>query len=154
MKMEMLVDVSSWVVVAVDDEPDSLEVLTEVLGMYDATVHPCSSGKEVLAKLESVTPTLIVTDLSMPGMDGYQLLFQIRKIERLKAIPVLALTAHAMSGDRERILEAGFSGYVSKPYRTATLIEEILSGVPSLNTPAPVAAPKPEENSSLSKEAP
>src|SRR5438552_3405356 len=108
-------DLSSWNVIIVDDEPDGLEVLSEALNMYDAQVQQASSGQEVLKLLETIRPTMIITDLSMPGMDGYQLLYKVRHIAGLESIPVIALTAHAMTGDKERILSVGFSGYMSKP---------------------------------------
>jgi CheY-like chemotaxis protein len=145
-----IMDLSTWKVLAVDDEPDSLEVLIEALGMHDATVHSTGNGQEALALLQTLHPTLVVTDLSMPGMDGYQLLYRIRHTEDLKATPVIALTAHAMSGDKERILEAGFNGYISKPLRIATLVPTILEYLPLLKPEpaqpdaAPVQALKPE----------
>jgi two-component system cell cycle response regulator DivK len=108
-----LVDLSTWNVVAVDDEPDSLEVLIEALSMHDASVHGATSGPEALRLLETLHPTLVITDLSMPVMDGYQLLHRIRRMDGFKGTPVIALTAHAMAGDRERILAAGFDGHRS-----------------------------------------
>ena len=144
-----IIDLSTWTVLAVDDEPDSLEVLAEVLAMHNATVHPVPSGDEALTRLQTLRPTLVVTDLSMPTMDGYQLLHKIRHIEGMDRTPVIALTAHAMSGDKERILAAGFTGYVSKPLRIGTLVSEILASVPTLT---PVAEPpkQPEPPVSIS----
>ena len=132
-----LVDLSTWNVLAVDDEPDSLEVLVEALSMHDASVHGAASGPEALRLLETLHPTLVITDLSMPEMDGYQLLHRIRHLDGSKETPVVALTAHAMAGDRERILAAGFDGYVSKPLRIATLVADILAILPSLNPSSP-----------------
>ncbi len=128
-----LVDLSTWSVLAVDDEPDSLEVLIEALSMHDASVHGAASGPEALHLLKTLQPTLVITDLSMPEMDGYQLLHKIKRLDGSKGTPVIALTAHAMAGDRERILAAGFDGYVSKPLRIATLVSDILAIVPALN---------------------
>jgi CheY-like chemotaxis protein len=140
-----LVDLSTWNVVAVDDEPDSLEVLIEALSMHDASVHGATSGPEALRLLETLHPTLVITDLSMPVMDGYQLLHRIRRMDGFKGTPVIALTAHAMAGDRERILAAGFDGYVSKPLRIATLVSDLLAIAPSLNPNAPVLPAQPEQ---------
>jgi CheY-like chemotaxis protein len=125
-------DLSAWNVLAVDDEPDNLEVLLEVLSMYDAKVHPASNGEEAMKLLQTLRPTLVITDLSMPDMDGYQLLHKIRRSDDLKELPVIALTAHAMSGDKERILAAGFNGYLSKPIRIMTVISDILASLPTL----------------------
>jgi two-component system cell cycle response regulator DivK len=126
-----IIDLSTWKVLAVDDEPDSLEVLVEVLSMYDAVVHPVSSGKAALMLLETFHPSIVITDLSMPDIDGYQLLHKIRHLEGLQDIPIIALTAHAMSGDKDRILAAGFTGYVSKPLRLASFANDILANLPS-----------------------
>lgn len=125
-------DLSNWTVVIVDDEPDSLEVLCEVLEMNDATVKAAESGEEAIRLLSEARPTVILTDISMPHMDGYQLLFRLRKLDGLATVPVIALTAHAMRGDKELILESGFNGYITKPLRLDTLIPKIFENVPSL----------------------
>src|SRR5690348_6273706 len=100
--MNAISRITSWTVVVVDDEMDSIEVVTEVLEFYGATVYNASNGVHALEVLQTVTPDLILSDLSMPQMDGWALLSNIRKIERLAGIPVIALTAHAMTGDEQR----------------------------------------------------
>jgi len=127
-------DLSDWTVIAIDDEPDSLEVLSEVLELHDVKVHSVDAGSEVLHLLETITPTLVITDLSMPQMDGYQLLYRIRHNAATTHIKVIALTAHAMSGDRERIMSVGFDGYLTKPLRVNTLVMDIMECVPELRT--------------------
>jgi two-component system cell cycle response regulator len=129
-----VIDLSSWTVVIVDDEPDNLEVLYEVLSMYDAQVHPMPNGREALALLQTLVPTLVITDLSMPEMDGYELLTAIRAIKGREKTPVIALTAHAMLGDKERILSQGFDGYVTKPIGLETVVPQILEFIPTLKT--------------------
>jgi CheY-like chemotaxis protein len=138
-----VMDLSTWKVLAVDDEPDSLEVLIEALSMHDASVQGVASGREALEALQSLRPTLVITDLSMPDLDGYQLLYKIRHMDGLRETPVIALTAHAMAGDRERILAAGFDGYVSKPLRIATLATDILAVLSSLASLKPAIAEQP-----------
>jgi CheY-like chemotaxis protein len=133
--MEMY-DLSSWNVVIVDDEPDNLEVLSEALLMFDVKIRTALEGQEAVKLIEADHPTLIITDLSMPGIDGYQLLYKIRHMAGMETIPVIALTAHAMAGDKERILSSGFSGYMSKPVRIANLLTDIFQIAPSLK-PAP-----------------
>jgi len=115
-KIMELYDLSHWHVLAVDDEPDSLEVLTEVLEMNGANVRAALGGQ----------------DLSMPGIDGYALLRKIRAAEAVAKTPVIALTAHAMMGDKEMIIGAGFDGYITKPLRIDTLIGKIFENIPSL----------------------
>jgi len=125
-------DLAAWTVLAVDDEPDSLEVLCEALELHDATVTGVIGGQAAIAALEKLRPTLILTDISMPEIDGYRLLRAIRKMPDLKDVPVIALTAHAMKGDRDLIMAAGFSGYITKPLRLDTLVQKILENVPLL----------------------
>ncbi len=125
-------DLSHWTVLAVDDEPDSLEVLAEVLDMSDATVQTANGGGDALRQLAALRPTLIITDISMPEIDGYSLLRKLRKIEGLADTPVIALTAHAMKGDRELIMRAGFNGYLTKPLRIDTMLDLLFEQLPDL----------------------
>ena len=132
-------DVSSKIthlhILVIDDEPDSIEVATEVLTFYGASVYNASNGVEALKILHALIPDLILSDLSMPVMDGWALLSAIRKMERLRNVPVIALTAHAMRGDQERALAAGFNSYLTKPISAMTLVNDILDRVPSLAAP-------------------
>jgi CheY-like chemotaxis protein len=130
--MDDMADFSSWTVLAVDDEPDSLELICTVLEMYGAEVTPAENGEAALKCLQTLRPTLIFTDLSMPSVDGYQLLRRLRQIDGLQDTPVIALTAHAMKGDREIIMGAGFSGYITKPLRLDSFISKLFENVPSL----------------------
>jgi two-component system, cell cycle response regulator DivK len=121
-----MTDLSKQIILVVDDEPDNLEVFKATMEMlYEATVHVAASGKEALQCLESIQPTLIVTDLSMPELDGYALLHHLRTRPDSCRIPVIAVTAHAMAGDRSHILEAGFDGYISKPFDISILGDQI-----------------------------
>lgn len=119
-------DVAGWVVLVVDDEPDNLAVARKVLEFGGAEVHTAANGLEGLQALETITPSFILLDLSMPEMDGWEMLTRLRASERTLQIPVVALTAHAMAGDRERVMEAGFDGYIAKPFRLSTFMSEIL----------------------------
>jgi CheY-like chemotaxis protein len=124
--------VSSWTVLVVDDEPDSIEVVTHVLEFHGATVHNASNGQEAVNRLLTLRPTFVLTDLSMPEMDGWALLSEVRDRAELENMPVVALTAHAMAGDAERALAAGFTAYLTKPLSAFTLIEDILKQLPAL----------------------
>lgn len=114
-----------WTVLIVDDEQDNREVAERVLRFFGAKVHVATNGIEALELLSTLRPTIILLDLSMPVMDGWETLRRIRNQPETAAIPVMALTAHAMTGDRERILQAGFDNYVAKPFRFDTLLDEI-----------------------------
>src|SRR5437868_9643522 len=90
------------------------------------------NGPSALEGFKARLPDLVLLDVSLPGMDGLTVLSHLRADEKLKKLPVIALTAHAMQGDRERFLKAGFDEYVSKPIVDEqvlfTAIERLLSG--------------------------
>lgn len=101
-------------IVLIEDNKDNrLLVRAIVSEFYELTEYV--TGFEALQGLKSKVPELILLDISLPGMDGVELLSHIRNDERLKKLPVIALTAHAMSGDRERYLGVGFNDYIAKP---------------------------------------
>ena len=118
-------DVKNWTVLIVDDQPDNLGVAEKVLSFYGATIHTAENGVEGLEVLGSVMPSFILLDLSMPKMNGWEMHEAIRKDPRWRFIPVIALTAHAMEEDREKVLEAGFNGYIAKPFRLSSFLNEI-----------------------------
>lgn len=119
-------DLSEWRVLVVDDEPDSIEIVQLVLKAASATVYSASNGTEALEVFQQEQPSLVLTDLSMPECDGWQLLRDIRASENGgKSVPVIALTAHAMSGDKDKVVEAGFNGYMTKPLHMMTLISDL-----------------------------
>lgn len=123
-----MLDVSnpkSWRVLIVDDEADNLNLVGIVMEFHGAEVIKAGDGLEGLEKARDMRPNLILMDLSMPQMDGWAFLAELRGEDDLARIPVIALTAHAMDGDRERVIDAGFDGYISKPLQIATLVQDI-----------------------------
>lgn len=120
-------DPSNWRVLIVDDDPDNVGVLELVLGFHNAATRIAGSGRECLDMLREETPTLLLVDIQMPGMTGYELLEQIRSNAAWSDLPVVAVTAHAMRGDADRIMRAGFDGYISKPVDVASLIDDLNS---------------------------
>ena len=128
-------DTSTWYVLVVDDEPDNLEVVAETLEFRGAQVKTAKDGKEGLEALKDFAANLILTDLSMPVMDGWQMRARVKSDPDKTAVPVLALSAHAIAGDKERALEAGFDGYLTKPVNIHTLLDDIRAslGNPVLN---------------------
>jgi CheY-like chemotaxis protein len=116
-----------WDIVVVDDEPDSLEVARFILDFYGANVHTAVNGQEGVALIGQVIPRFIISDLSMPHMDGWELLRAVRSNPHTMHIPVIALTAHAMRGDRERAIAAGFHNYLTKPLTANTFMDELLT---------------------------
>ena len=97
--------------------------LSSALERRGMTVHTATTGREALDKLESTTGVAIVLmDVMMPEMDGYQTMRAIRQKPALRRLPIVALTARAMKGDREKCLEAGASDYLAKPVNTEQLL--------------------------------
>lgn len=117
--------VSNWTVLIVDDEPDNLNIPREILSFYGAKVHTAANGEAGLEIIRNTPITFILLDLSMPVMDGWEMLKIIRQDPKFTKLPVIALTAHAMRGDKEKVLEAGFTGYISKPFFIPAFLEEI-----------------------------
>ena len=101
-------------VAVVEDNPDNRELLRVILGdLYDVTDY--STGPAALGGIRQDKPDVILLDISLPGMDGLEILAKIRADTALREIPAIALTAHVLSGDREKYLAAGFNDYVTKP---------------------------------------
>jgi len=110
-------------IAVVEDNIDNRLLVQAILeDHYEISEY--ESGMEVVDGLADNIPDLVLLDISLPGMDGTAVLEWVRSQERLKNLPVIALTAHAMSGDRERYLEMGFDEYVTKPI----VDEEVLIG--------------------------
>ena len=98
----------------IEDNEDNLLLVNAILeDFYDLTAY--KTGQEALLGLQQERPDLVLLDISLPGMDGTQVIRQIRAAATLRDLPVIALTAHAMVGDREALLAAGFDEYVTKP---------------------------------------
>lgn len=112
-------------VLVADDRATSRELVRTVLEKIGYDVAEACDGMEALRSARQWKPDLIILDLHMPGLDGFGVIEQIRSDEQLAATPVMALTASAMQGDRERALRAGFSGYLSKPIQLRVLRSEV-----------------------------
>jgi CheY-like chemotaxis protein len=108
-------------IAVVEDNADNRLLLQAILdGEY--TLVEYDNGVDALAGLSASLPELVLLDISLPGMDGNEILSRIRADERLRHLPVIALTAHAMSGDREKYLAAGFNDYITKPIVDETIL--------------------------------
>jgi CheY-like chemotaxis protein len=110
----------SSLILVVDDNDAGLLLTCAVLELDGFRVDSASSSKDVLERLQARRPDLILMDVQMPGQDGISLTRQLKADPATVAIPIVALTAHAMAGDREQALAAGCSGYISKPIDTRT----------------------------------
>mgnify|MGYP000039714084 CR=1 FL=1 len=116
-----------WVVVVVDDEDDSLTVAEIILMEYGATVHTSTNGKEGFEIIKKAKPRLVISDLSMPILDGWGLISLLKHDRAYSEIPVIALTAHAMIGDRERAIANGFHNYLTKPLTVDSFMDNLLN---------------------------
>lgn len=105
----------------VEDNLDNRILIRRVLMAEGFRVIEAEHASKALEILKSETPDLILMDINMPDMDGYTLTAKLRKNPKLISIPVIALTANVMKGDRERTLEAGCDGYIQKPIDVDTL---------------------------------
>jgi CheY-like chemotaxis protein len=112
----------------VEDNPDNRLLLQALLSdLYD--VEEYEDGPSALEGLAASPPALVLLDISLPGMDGSEVQRRIREVPALARLPVIALTAHAMSGDREKFLGEGFNGYVTKPIVDEELLYAAIKGL-------------------------
>ncbi len=102
-------------ILVVEDNPDNRTLIVDVLLTHGYQVLVAPNGAECLRLLENERPDLILMDLALPKLDGFEVTRRIKGDPRLREIPVVALTAYAMFGDRERALEAGCDDYIPKP---------------------------------------
>lgn len=122
-------------IAVVEDNEDNRLLLQAILG-DDFWIEEYESGPEALAGITDDPPDLVLMDISLPGMDGTEVLERLREDPAVPSVPVVALTAHAMSGDRESFLEAGFDEYISKPIvDEEALRETIRAHLPPGGTP-------------------
>ncbi|MFW6147944.1 MAG: response regulator [Thermodesulfobacteriota bacterium] len=120
-------------VLVVEDDQDNREMVIKILKHNGYQPIEAVNGREAMAKARTENPDLILLDLYIPKMDGYEVTKRLKADQGLNHIPIIALTAHAMKGDREEALAAGFDGYIAKPINVRELpqqIEHFLGTVP------------------------
>jgi CheY-like chemotaxis protein len=112
-------------VLIAEDNAVNRELLRELLEVRGHTVVEACDGEEALRMIEQTQPDLLLLDIGMPVLDGFAVVRKIRENPRLAQLPVVAVTAYAMQGDREKILNSKFDGYLSKPVNSRSLAEEL-----------------------------
>ena len=109
----------------VEDNPDNRMLVRRVLLAEEYALEEATSAGQALDFLQSNQPDLILMDINMPDMDGYTLTAQIKSMPGFERVPIIAITANVMRGDREKTLEAGCDGYIQKPIDIDQLTREI-----------------------------
>jgi len=112
-------------ILIVEDNADNLELARYLLASAGYQVLLATDGAKGLEIAQHEVPDLIISDLQMPVMDGYALIAELKRSQRCKHIPVLALTAFSMPGDRDDVMRAGFTGYLSKPIEPELFVGQI-----------------------------
>ena len=118
------------VILIVEDNEANQLLASAVLEREGYRVDVASTSDEALNRLARTAPDLILMDVQLPGLDGLSLTRRLKADERTASIPVVALTALAMLGDRERTIDAGCAGYISKPINTRTFAAEVRQYLP------------------------
>lgn len=112
-------------ILVVDDNPTNLKLASEVLELEGHEVLRAVDADDALAVLRDHVPHLILMDIALPGMDGLDLTRILKSDARLRAVPIVALSAFAMKGDEEKALAAGCNGYITKPISTRTFPAQV-----------------------------
>jgi CheY-like chemotaxis protein len=110
-------------ILVAEDNPANRELIREILEVEGYEVLEAVNGLEALEQIEERLPDLVLMDIQMPLIDGFETVSKLRKDARFAKLPVIALTAYAMSGDQEKALMAGFDGYLSKPMDVKQLLQ-------------------------------
>jgi two-component system, cell cycle response regulator DivK len=109
----------------VEDNPDNRTLVRRILLSEDYSLIEATNALDAFEVLRSTRPDLILMDINMPDMDGYTLTSKIKSMPGFERVPILALTANVMRGDKEKTLEAGCDGYIQKPLDIDQLIREV-----------------------------
>ena len=117
-------------ILIIEDNETNMQLMAYLLRAFGHHVREAVDGKSGLAAAERDRPDLILCDLQMPGMDGYEVLRLVKLDPNLLPIPIVAVTAYAMVGDREKVLEAGFDGYIPKPINPEIFLGQVEEFLP------------------------
>jgi two-component system cell cycle response regulator len=135
-------------VLIIDDDPANLELMSYLLVAFGHTVVTAEAGIQGLELAVGELPDLIVCDVQLPDIDGYEIARQLRRIAEISATPLVAVTALAMVGDSERVMAAGFDGYLPKPIDPHSFVRQLEfflpPGLHSRHRYPPIARAKPE----------
>lgn len=113
-------------IMVIDDNDSNLKLTGDLLEYEGFRVARCEDAVAALETLQEFRPDLILMDLALPGMSGVQLTRKLKASEETQAIPIVALTASVMKGDKEKTLNSGFDGYIPKPIDTRTFKDQVM----------------------------
>ena len=112
-------------ILVVEDQEDNRQILRDLLGSVDYEIVEAENGQEALTAVVTHKPDLILMDIRLPVIDGYEATRHIKSDPDLRSIPIIAVTSYALSGDEAKGRQAGFDAYVTKPYSTRQLLAKI-----------------------------
>ena len=112
-------------ILVIEDQEDNRLILNDLLTSFGYEVLEAVTGEEGLNLAENSNPELILMDIQLPLMDGYEVTRRIKANPKLKQVNIIAVTSFALSGDKEKALAAGFDGYIAKPYKPMQLLAAI-----------------------------
>jgi two-component system, cell cycle response regulator DivK len=112
-------------ILVVEDQPDNRRILRDLLGNAGYELIEAETGEEALTALEAQRPDLILMDIQLPVMDGYEATRRIRSNPELKSIPIIAVTSYALAGDEAKALAVGCTAYVTKPFSPRALLAKV-----------------------------
>jgi two-component system, cell cycle response regulator DivK len=117
-------------ILIVEDQEDNRRIIRDLLLASDYALAEATTGEEGLALAERERPDLILMDIQLPGMDGYEVTRRIKANPALRHIPIIAVTSYALSGDDQKAFEAGCNDYVTKPFSPRALLSKIREYLP------------------------
>lgn len=112
-------------VLIIEDNEQNMYMLSYLLESENYEVNQAYSGPAGIDTAKKIKPDIILLDIQLPEMDGYAVAQKLREVEKLKEIPIIAVTSYAMPGDKEKALESGATGYIEKPINPDTFITEM-----------------------------
>jgi len=121
----MAEDKSKNTILVVDDDPFSMRLTADLLELSGFGILKFEDGKSALEALKGIAPDLIILDIGLPGMDGYELHKKIKEDSRFAGVKIIALSASVMKEDKERIRAAGFDAFIPKPIDTKALVVKV-----------------------------
>lgn len=123
----------SATILLIEDNPQNRYLTTFLLEQHGHRVVSATNGPAGIAVAPSLAPDLILLDIQLPRMNGYDVARALRSVEGLRDVPIIAVTSYAMTGDKEKALEAGCTGYIEKPINPDTFVSEVGTFLPRVS---------------------